>query len=207
MRSGSGMRPQRFFFASSSSTGMIAAFSPSIWSTPCCLERGVVAAVVADLVEDRAFEQVRACHLQAAQLAGPGLPGLPVADLRVAGEQQHVALAGLAKLEREHEARVVGVALQRKRQFRRGAKPLAVDAPPIGAGEVIFPEEVIDFPPIICVVGVLSKSAGGPWRRAGWSPSDETAQRRPAFSGAACGYRARPRRQEAARPAPFIARP
>ena len=95
------------------------------------------------------------------------MPGLPVADLRVGSEQEHVALAWLAKLERQHQARIVRVALQRERQFRRGAEPFAVDAPPVGAGNVVVLEEFIDRPPIISVVGCLSKSAGRPLASSG----------------------------------------
>src|SRR6516225_357493 len=110
---------------------------------------------MADLVEDRALEQVWPRHLHAVRLARPGLPGLPIADLRVGSEQEHVALAGLAELERQYEARIVRVALQRKRKLRRGAEPFTVDAPPVGAGNVVVLEESIDRPPIISVVGWL----------------------------------------------------
>src|SRR6266566_6908058 len=110
---------------------------------------------MADLVEDRALEQVWPRHLHAVRLARPGLPGLPVADLRVGSEQEHVALAGLADLERQHEARIVRVALQRERQFGRGAEPFAVDAPPVGTYDIVLLEEFIDPPPIISIVGRL----------------------------------------------------
>src|SRR6516225_10128763 len=110
---------------------------------------------MADLVEDRALEEVWPRHLHAIRLARPGLPGLPIADLRVGSKQEHVALAGLVGLERQHKARIVRVALQGERQFGRGAEPFAVDAPPVGTCEIVLLEEIIDLPPIISIVGRL----------------------------------------------------
>ena len=57
------------------------------------LERGVVAAVMADLVEDRAFEQVGPVTLRV-DLQLHVLPGQPVADLRVGSEQSTSTLPG-----------------------------------------------------------------------------------------------------------------
>ena len=74
------------------------------------------------------------------------LPGLPVTDLCVGREQKHVSLSNIAEFKRENEARVVGVALQRQRQFGRGAKPVAVDAPPSVAPVIVLCEEFLDAP-------------------------------------------------------------
>jgi len=84
----------------------------------------------------------------------PGLPGLPVSDLGVSREQQHVSLSNIAEFDREDEARIVGVALQRQRQFRRRAEPIAVDPPPVVtpgvvAPGIVFSEEIVDPPPVL----------------------------------------------------------
>src|SRR6476659_8233594 len=105
-----------------------------------------------DLVEDCALEQVWPSHLHTVRVARPRLPRLPIAHLRVGSEQEHVALTGLADLERQHEARIIRVALQREGQFGRGAEPFAVDAPPLGACDIVLLEEFIDPRPIISIV-------------------------------------------------------
>jgi hypothetical protein len=107
------------------------------------LQGGVVAAVVSDFVEDRSLQKIRSRHLGRVFRPLPSLPGLPVADLRVGREQQHVSLSNIAEFEREDEARVVGVTLQRQRQFGRGAEPVAVDAPPVVAPVLVLCEEFL----------------------------------------------------------------
>ncbi|MCY1346804.1 hypothetical protein D9M68_363050 [compost metagenome] len=100
---------------------------------------GVVAAVVADLVQGDAGEDVVAGRRQRmllAGLAGIGLvgPGQPVADLRVAGEQQHLTVR---QLEGQHQAGVVGVGVHLQRHGFGAVQPFPLDAPPdIGFGEV-----------------------------------------------------------------------
>jgi hypothetical protein len=49
----------------------------------------------------------------------------------------------------------VRVALQRERQFGRGAEPFAVNAPPVGTRDIVLLEKFIDPPPIISIVGRL----------------------------------------------------
>ena len=90
-----------------------------------------MAAVVADLVQDRPFEEV----VDGRDLS-PGLvllvgPRQPVPDLGVAHEQGDLPLARLAEFQRQDEARVVRVAVQVERELLGGAEPVAVDPPPV----------------------------------------------------------------------------
>ena len=82
---------------------------------------------MADLVEDRTLEQIGSGDGFAADRPGPLLPGQPVADLRVGGEQQHIAVG---QFDRQHQAGIVGQAVELQREFRRARQPIGVDAPP-----------------------------------------------------------------------------
>ena len=69
----------------------------------------IVAAVVPDLVEDGAFEQVAPRNRPVADLPFQALPRQPIADLRVGREQQHIAVR---KLDRQSQAGIIGEAIK-----------------------------------------------------------------------------------------------
>ena len=124
-----------------------------------------MAAVVPDLVEDGSLQKIGPRHRPAVDLTLPGLPRLPVADLRVGREQQHVSFSRLAQFERKDETRVVGIALKRQSQFRRRTEPIAIDAPPVVAlggvaPGVVLAEEIVDLPPVFLVDGTTVRQ---PW--------------------------------------------
>ena len=124
-----------------------------------------MAAVVPDLVEDGSLQKIGPRHRAAVDLTLPGLPRLPVADLRVGREQQHVSFSRLAQFERKDETRVVGIALKRQSQFRRRTEPIAIDAPPVVAlggvaPGVVLAEEIVDLPPVFLVDGTTVRQ---PW--------------------------------------------
>ena len=104
----------------------------------------VVAAVVAHLVEHRPSHQVFGRDGLVPGLPLEGLadgllltldlhrpePGEPVADLGIAGEEQHLPLAGRADLQGEGETGVVGLVVELEREGGRGLGPVVVDRAP-----------------------------------------------------------------------------
>jgi hypothetical protein len=61
----------------------------------------------------------------------PILPRKPTSDLRVGGEKKNVTCSDLAEFQGHDEACVIGVALQRQREFRRWSQPVAVNPSPL----------------------------------------------------------------------------
>src|SRR5262249_9948760 len=88
--------------------------------------RGIVAAMVPDLVENSAMQKVR-CGRRVARPAH-FLPAEPVADLRVPDKEHHAP--GIEKFERENKARLVGAVVELDCKVGAYAEPVMIDATP-----------------------------------------------------------------------------
>src|SRR5918997_5517589 len=90
-----------------------------------------MAAVMTDLIEDRASHQLmcRQRLVSSGHLEFHISPGPPVSHLRIAYEQQD--LACLLEFKGKHETGVVGIAVEIECKLAKGGQPVVLDAPPL----------------------------------------------------------------------------
>src|SRR5882724_2679876 len=93
------------------------------------LQRGIMAAMMADLIEYRAREQIVARYRLVSYFPLYVLPAQPIADLGVPDEQHDAT--GFQELERQHETRIVGPLVDLDGEIGTDAEPVIVDATPI----------------------------------------------------------------------------